>query len=151
MNGDGTIEWNDCFLLGFAPMDRTHEEFVGLVTALLATDDASLPAALDVLVAHTEAHFAQEREWMLGSDFPATDCHVEEHDKVLHSAHEVRKRLADGDGALARRLGHELLHWFPMHADYMDAALAQWLVKRRAGGVPMVPRRAAAATGRAGE
>jgi hemerythrin len=140
---DGGIEWNDRYLLGYAPMDRTHEEFVGLAAALLAADDAGLPAAFDALAEHTEAHFAQEREWMLGSDFPATDCHVEEHDKVLHSMREVRKRLAGGDAALARRLGRELLRWFPAHADYMDAALAQWMVRRRSGGTPVVLRRAA--------
>jgi hemerythrin len=42
---------------------------------------------------------------------------------------------------IARRLGRELAAWFPAHADYLDSALAQWMVKSRFGGAPVVLKR----------
>ena len=43
--------------------------------------------------------------------------------------------------ATARRFAEELTRWFPGHADYLDSALAAWMVKRRHGGKPVVLRR----------
>ena len=40
---------------------------------------------IDAFAAHAEAHFAQENAWMDLDGFPARDCHVDEHDKVLHA------------------------------------------------------------------
>jgi hemerythrin len=45
------------------------------------------------------------------------------------------------DPAIARSLAEELARWFPGHADYMDAPLSQWMVKRRHGGAPVVIKR----------
>ena len=33
------------------------------------------------------------------------------------------------------------MDWFPGHADYMDSALATWLVKKSHDGRPLVLRR----------
>jgi hemerythrin len=53
--------------------------------------------------------------------------------------------LAGGGHAdTSRALARELARWFPRHADYMDAALAQWMAKRRLGGIPVVLRRGSA-------
>lgn len=133
--------WSDRFLLGFSPLDDTHREFVALAGDLLAVDDGALPAALDAFIAHAQSHFSEEEAWMRGSAFPATDCHVEEHEKVFDSAHQVRDKLLGGNTAIARAFARALIDWFPAHADYMDAALAQWMVRRQQGGVPVVLRR----------
>jgi hemerythrin len=137
--------WTDQFLLGYGPMDATHREFVDLLDALLAAPDAELAHHLDAMAEHAERHFSEEREWMLGSAFPATQCHIDEHEAVLKSVAEVRELLASGGhAATCRALARELARWFPGHADYMDAALAQWMAKRRMGGIPVVLRRGAA-------
>lgn len=81
---------------------------------------------------------------MQGTGFPAADCHIDEHEAVLKSVREVRQALADGtDAELARDLARELVRWFPGHADYLDSALSQWMVKRQHGGAPVVLRRGA--------
>jgi len=133
--------WDDRYLLGHAEMDDTHREFVDLVSALQKADDAGLGAALAALAAHCEAHFAQENEWMERNDFPPRDCHIDEHNKVLASVYEVRQHLANGDVAIVRELAAALIDWFPAHADYLDSALATWLVKRAHAGAPLVLRR----------
>lgn len=138
-----TFEWDDRYLLGYNAMDDTHREFVDCVHALLTVADADFLAALDAFADHAERHFKQEDEWMSQDGFPARDCHVEEHDKVLQSVREVRQGLADGslDVAIGRDLAQALVDWFPGHADYMDSALANWLVKRAHDGSPLVLRR----------
>lgn len=135
------FEWSDRYLLGHAAMDDTHREFVELVHALLTVDDAQLMETLDAFARHAEAHFAQEARWMESPGFPARDCHVEEHDKVLASVREVQDLLAKGNVEVVRSLAHALIDWFPAHADYMDSALATWLVKQASAGQPLVFRR----------
>lgn len=133
--------WDDRYLLGHNPMDDTHREFVDLVHALLTAEDAALPAALEAFARHAEAHFEQENRWMELDGFPARECHVDEHAKVLASVREVQAELAAGNTALCRDLAVALMDWFPGHADYMDSALATWLVKKAHGGRPLVLKR----------
>jgi len=42
-----TGEWHDGLLLGYRPMDDTHQEFVALVTRLRTAPEDELPAVLD--------------------------------------------------------------------------------------------------------
>ncbi|MFC5549116.1 bacteriohemerythrin [Massilia aerilata] len=140
--------WTDQFLLGYGPIDATHREFVDLVGMLLAAPDVELSHHLDAFAEHAESHFGEERQWMLATAFPAAQCHIDEHEAVLRSVHEVRALLAGGGHAdTCRALARELARWFPGHADYMDAALAQWMAKRRLGGIPVVLRRGSAHPG----
>lgn len=135
------FDWSDRYSLGYTSMDDTHREFVTLVDTLLTAPDAGLAQALDAFAAHAVAHFEQEDGWMRGTDFPAADCHIDEHAKVLASVREVQQELAAGNAVLVRELAQALMDWFPGHADYMDSALALWMVKRSHGGAPLVFRR----------
>lgn len=138
----GTLEWTDALLLGFAPMDDTHREFVERVQPMLDCPDEALLGHLEAFAEHAHRHFAQERDWMLSTDFPAAQCHIDEHDAVLKSVEEVLAVLRDGrDPSIVRSLAAELVRWFPGHADYLDAPLSQWMVKRRHGGAPVVIKR----------
>ncbi len=137
----GPFSWTDRYLLGYAPMDETHREFVDIVAAMLGAAEADLPALLDRFAAHAERHFSEELAWMRTTDFPALECHADEHEAVMKSVREVRSVVAGGDVAEARSLARALADWFPGHADYMDSALAQWISKKVFGGAPVVLRR----------
>jgi len=139
----GSVLWSDARLLGFGPMDETHQDFYRVAFDLLRADEAELPAAIAAVEAHAIDHFGQERRWMEETRFPSTDCHVEEHDAVLASLREVREGIAQGrlGSAVARSLAEHLFHWFPGHADHMDSALAAWMTQQRHGGAPVVLRR----------
>lgn len=134
--------WSDEFLLGYGPMDDIHHEFVELVHAMQVVGDEVFPALLDRFAAHAGHHFAEEAAWMSAGNFPARDCHIEEHEKVMASVREVQQMVAAGNIEVGRRLAVALEEWFPGHATYMDSALAQWMVKRSTGGVPLVLKRA---------
>lgn len=137
----GQFEWSDAFLLGFGPMDRVHHEFVSIVHAMLNCPDDKLLGHLKEFERHATSHFDQEQTWMDSTDFPARECHEDEHRAVQKSVAEVIPLVAGGDFAVGRRLAQALADWFPGHADYLDSALAQWMVKRSTGGTPIVVRR----------
>lgn len=133
--------WHDGFLLGHAPMDHVHEEFVRLVAALSRAPDESVQDAFRLLADHMREHFNMENAWMTATAFPAHECHIDEHAAVMSSLEAVRPHVMLGDYAEARRLAAALADWFPGHADYLDAPLAHWMCKRRFGGKPVVVRR----------
>lgn len=135
------LAWSDALVLGFGPIDTEHEEFVELVRALQQAADEALPALLDAFETHAQAHFGAEDQWMVETDFPARECHMNEHTAVLATVRGVRAKLWAGDCLAARRLADELARWFPGHAAYLDSALAHWMCKRSLGGKPVVLRR----------
>lgn len=143
MNENPQFGWSDAFLLGFGPMDASHQEFVSITHALLTCPDTDLMHHLQEMDRHTEEHFSQELGWMQSTDFPAMVCHADEHRAVQKSLREVMDRVGQGNHAVGRSLAQALADWFPGHVDYLDAALAQWMVKRQTGGIPVVLRRAA--------
>jgi hemerythrin len=135
------MQWHDGLLLGYNAMDAVHEEFVHRVAALQQANDAELRACLDDLAEHLVRHFTEEDRWMEETQFPARECHINEHAAVMKSVREVGDVLAEGNTAECRRLATELARWFPGHADYLDSALAHWMCKRQLGGKPVVIRR----------
>lgn len=137
----GALVWSDAFLLGYGPMDDSHREFVEVVAALAEAPAAELPSRLERVEIHLLEHFGTEDRWMRDSDFPARECHIDEHAAVLRSLSEVKALLAQGNQAIVRRFSDELMRWFPGHADYLDAALSHWMSKARMGGKPVVLRR----------
>lgn len=141
MAASSDFVWSDTFLLGYQPMDETHREFVDLVGAIQSAPDEELDALLKAFIKHAEVHFEQERQWMAETNFPAMDCHIDEHNAVMKSLREVDALVRDDKPRIVRSLTAELVRWFPGHADYLDSALAQWMVKKRHGGVPVVLKR----------
>jgi hemerythrin len=132
--GEPVLAWSAQLALGQSVMDDTHREFVAQLNRVGDAVDSGVLAALDDFIAHTEAHFAQEEQWMEATAFPPLGCHRAEHAKVLETAHEVRKRVAAGDIHLGRMLAEALAEWFPQHATSMDAMLA--LFMQQTGYVP---------------
>ena len=112
-------------ITGHADIDAHHREFVDALAALSHADDVTV--ALDRFVAHCEAHFSFENEQMEASGFPPIGCHRGEHDMVLETAREVRRRVAAGDERLAASLVPALTEWFDNHVMSMDAVLARYL------------------------
>ncbi len=125
------LEWSDALDLGHDAMDDTHREFVELLNRVATAAEADLLARLDEFIAHTEAHFGQEERWMEAMQFPPLACHRGEHEGVLETMREVRKRVAGGELHYGPVLAKAIAEWFPLHAQSMDAVLA--LSIRQAG------------------
>ena len=129
------LAWSDALDLNLPLMDDTHREFVDLLAAVDAADDARLPQAWQALVEHTHHHFAQEDAWMASTRFASGNCHSMQHEVVLKVMREGAARAAQGDLNVLRVMASELALWFPQHAQSMDAALALHL--RRVGFDPV--------------
>ena len=128
------LAWSDALDLNLPLMDDTHREFVDLLAAVDAADDARLPQAWQALVEHTHHHFAQEDAWMASTRFAAGNCHSMQHEVVLKVMREGAERAAQGELHVLRGMAAELAVWFPQHTQAMDAALALHL--RRVGFDP---------------
>lgn len=131
------LTWKTDFEFSLAPMDDTHREFVQQLAALEAVSagpPSAARAALEALLGHTVAHFAQEERWMDRLGFGAENCHRLQHRSVLEVVQEVQRRLgAEGDGLdpeILPRLVQALAEWFPTHALMLDAALAETMAER---------------------
>lgn len=123
------LAWSETLALGQNIMDDTHREFVEQLNRVGTATDAGVLAALDVFIRHTQAHFTQEEVWMEKLQFAPLGCHRGEHEKILETTLEVRKRVAAGDVELGRKLAEALAEWFPQHALSMDAMLAMHIVQ----------------------
>ncbi|HZP93769.1 MAG TPA: hemerythrin domain-containing protein [Burkholderiales bacterium] len=123
------LDWSEALAIGDAVIDDTHREFVELLNALDATTPERALAHLDAFLAHTEAHFGQESRWMEDLAYAAAQCHRDEHATVLEIAHEVRRRVAAGEGGvdLVQFLAAAVAQWFTNHAASMDAVLSLYM------------------------
>ena len=120
-----TLQWSAALALNVLAMDETHKEFVDLLAAVESATDAQLGMRWQALLAHTEAHFGQEDQWMQATGFASGNCHATQHRVVLEIMQEGAKQAADGDCTMVRGMVPELAAWFSHHAQTMDAALAQ--------------------------
>jgi hemerythrin-like metal-binding protein len=129
------LVWSDALALDLPLMDDTHREFVELLAAVTAADDAAVMPAWQALIDHTDAHFGQEDLWMEATRFASGNCHAMQHKVVLQVMREGAQRGAQGELDVVRFMAAELGVWFPQHAQSMDAALA--LHMRRVGFDPV--------------
>jgi hemerythrin len=121
------LEWSERLVLGEAAMDGTHREFVELINVLGNAAEGELPERVEQFIAHTEAHFRQEEDWMEAMQFPPLACHRAEHEGVLEIAREVRARITRGEHHYGPVLAKALAEWFVLHAQSMDAMLALYI------------------------
>jgi hemerythrin-like metal-binding protein len=145
MNTTNTsIHWTDDFLLGFGPMDETHQEFVNCIAAVQHAEPKDSLVLMDQLLEHATAHFKQEDDWMMSTEFPPRTCHMDEHAAVLASITGVRALALQGATEKCLHLANELARWFPSHADHLDSALSHWMCKIKYDAKPLVFKRSVA-------
>ena len=128
-----TLAWTDKLVLNQPTLDTTHEQFVGLLNAFGAALDHGIDAlpAYHALLAHTEAHFAMEEDWMARCGFEAQNCHASQHAMVLKVMREALRYANElNDREPLNILRTELAGWFPQHAEMMDAALVFTMEQR---------------------
>lgn len=66
-------------------MDEVHHEFVDIVGAMQRAKDEELSTLPKDFTTHAQAHFDAENAWMVETDFPARECHIDEHAAVMRS------------------------------------------------------------------
>lgn len=128
-----TLAWTESLVLNQPTLDTTHQEFVEHLNAFGAALDVGEDAlpAYHALLAHTEAHFAMEEDWMARCGFEPQNCHSSQHAMVLNVMREALRYATElKDREPLKILRTELAGWFPQHAEMMDAALV-WTMEQR--------------------
>lgn len=113
--------------LGDARTDATHLEMLELVGQVQQAEGPARAERFYALVAHTQAHFAQEEQWMLATGIAASHCHFGQHAEVLQVLQEVERRSRAGDAQYIGTALEALLEWFVPHALNLDAGLVAHL------------------------
>jgi hemerythrin-like metal-binding protein len=120
------VQWKEEYALGVEFMDRTHREFVDLLGATAALNGAEFEASFALLIEHTKAHFAAEREKMEQLKLSSMREHIDEHEKLLSEMSFFIKKPLMSKHYVSDRLPE----WFALHAASMDAALASAIKER---------------------
>lgn len=116
------------YMLGLDEVDQTHREFIALLNSMLDTDKQQFVTAFSRLVEHTRDHFANEKQLMQKSGFPAMAEHHAEHQRVLGELERFLQKALQGNIAFARAyMQQQLPGWFELHLATMDSALVAHL------------------------
>ncbi len=118
---------HDQLLVGFKPIDDLHREFQDILDALTDPAEGDFGTHLLGLHKHLLRHCAIEEEFMRQEDYPHIDRHRRDHQRLLESVSDARRRFDAGDLEATRRYCQELLGWFRIHAQTEDAELATFL------------------------
>lgn len=119
------LHWSTELQLGDQRMDETHEEMVTMLAHLRTLPHADQLELYRELLRHTVEHFAQEERWMIATGFNADNCHASHHETILDTMRQVETHYLQGDTEIIDRMAAAMAEWFPMHAQTMDAGLAQ--------------------------
>lgn len=118
--------------LGDGDMDRTHQEFIALVNQTARAGNDDFAPQLVLLQRHTQQHFEREEQLMQDCNFPASEEHKAEHQRILGELQQFTLRAQQGRTSLARAYVQESLPgWFHLHTATMDSALAAHLLTCR--------------------
>jgi hemerythrin-like metal-binding protein len=118
---------HDDIFVGFGPIDELHREFQMLLDRLIDCEDADYGQHLLELHEHLLRHCGAEEEWMRQERYEGYGRHRQEHEKLLEALSEVRRRFDAGDLESVQAFSNDLLPWFAIHAQTMDAPLAHFL------------------------
>ncbi len=113
------IEFDDSNLIGIAIIDEQHRHFVRMINhvnnALTSNKiDADIRILLNDLLKLVKTHFATELNLMVKYDFPDTDSHALEHEKMLMN---LMDNIRQGNELLALQLVKDYLLDHFKHSD----------------------------------
>ena len=108
-------------------LNESHQLLHQLTQQLRNCDDHDVSTSYGRLLDWTEQVFGTEQRLMDKHAFPATQCHLEQHARVLCAMHRAHTAVMRGDHALGRHVGASLLAgWFELHNATLDAAMLLW-------------------------
>ena len=124
--------WDDSCKTGIAEIDKDHEGLVNLINDLYeAMQDGSGGALLlpifSALKHYTETHFAREESYMLKSDAPDQEKHIQEHRLMVAKLADLERRHRNGEAAISLQALTFLRDWMKNHIFVVDQAMASQL------------------------
>ncbi len=114
---------------GICKIDEFRRSIFELAGQLMRCPEFEVPEIYRRLLTILEHAFGEEQNLMEESSFPAIQCHLEQHARVMATLHRLHPAIMLGDCSSARRIGGKLLSdWLTLHASTQDAVMGVWVL-----------------------
>ena len=136
-DGGFALPWVKQLVTQSAELNAEHGVVLQKLNALLRTlssgDPTSISLACSAMSAEARAHFANEEELMLATDYPVSALHIEQHDKLMRHLARIRYKVTSDIGFWSPASELSMLEqWFVPHLTYADQRFANFIAARRA-------------------
>lgn len=127
--------WREGMLLGYAPLDAEHKDFVAVIeSAKNAADNQDytlLENVFDKCYAYARNHFSHEENIMEKTNYPDMMAHMKSHQIFVKNISQLRQELEfaglDEKADIAVRLADFLRVWFIGHVLSRDGLLKPYV------------------------
>lgn len=129
------IDWSPKMSVGIASIDADHRKLVVLVNDLyeaMSVGEGSkvLDRVLDELIQYTRTHFVREEGLFRTHGYEHEAEHKAEHDKLLRTVDDLRRRVDAGERVSPVATGSFLKQWLTEHIQGSDMAYSAFLISR---------------------
>jgi hemerythrin len=126
------IEWDDFYSVNIAQIDEQHKGLVGMIGEL--QDAMSLGVAKDVLgkvidnlIDYTIVHFNTEEELLRTHNYPETNQHLLEHEKLTERVLEFKSKFNNGGISTTIEFMEFLSGWLIHHIVESDKKYGEYI------------------------
>jgi hemerythrin len=137
--------WKEQYELGVPQVDAQHKELFRRVESflqVLRSDNSwnekipKINETLEFMKGYVVEHFRDEEEYQLSIDYPGYEAHKQIHNDMVNYVQEVSKQYeqSNTDESLMQQFGGRLLAWLINHVAAEDQRIADYAIKRGAGG-----------------
>jgi hemerythrin len=114
------LDWNDKYSVKVSSIDAQHKKLFDMVNELhdamkSGTGSTHVPAILNLLVAYTREHFANEERLMVQAKYANFALHKAEHDALTSEVVKMARDLEYGRITLSVQLLEFLKNWLQNH------------------------------------
>ena len=130
------IEWSQDYSVGINSIDEQHKTLVGFINRL--SEATAIGEAGDILAdilaglnEYTRMHFAYEEQLFAKYDYPQTESHIKEHQKMIKRVEQFFLDFQqDPSGAISLELMQFLTNWLLHHIKESDKEYAAYLISK---------------------
>lgn len=128
------LTWSDELTVGVKKFDEEHQELVSFINQLhagiLAGDASSkIYSVLEGLIDYTEIHFSHEEDLMILKNYPDFEAHKKEHEILVKSVLEFKKKLDEGKEIFSLELMSFLKDWLVKHINITDKKYSEFFIE----------------------
>ena len=120
------VIWNNDWNTGIATVDAQHEEWLGLINALLVAVKSGtplhVPNVLARILLYVDMHFRTEERLMVDYNYPKITDHMRMH-------HEIQDKLMNlnKETLLTEEILYLFIEWLVFHITKVDMEMASWI------------------------
>ena len=129
------LRWKDEYLTQIEEIDTQHQRLIDLINGIYdlmrsGRGDEAIVEALGEVIDFARFHFSTEEKLMVATEYPGSNEHFGEHERLLDQIMELRRSVQDGRTVLSMNEMYFLKDWLLSHFQGPDKGLAQHLLGR---------------------